>query len=61
MGITHLKSPIYHPQSNGPTENAVKRVKTKFKQLEAEDPEVRLLQALYALRATPMADGPKEI
>ena len=59
IGIQHLTSPRYHPASNGVAEAAVKRLKTKLNQLDAEkNDELRLQQAFYALRVTPRADGP---
>lgn len=58
MGIEHLKSPRYHPASNGVAEAAVKRLKCKLKQLSDPDQEIRLLQALYALRICPRANAP---
>jgi hypothetical protein len=57
MGVLHLKSPRYHPASNGVAEAAVKKLKTKLKQLNDPDPEVRMQQALYAVRVCPRANG----
>lgn len=57
MGVLHLKSPRYHPASNGVAEAAVKRLKTKLKQLSDPDPEVRMQQALYAIRVCPRGNS----
>ena len=54
-GIKHIKTPPYHPASNGAAENAVKTFKTKFKLLikEGMPRKEALSKYLFHYRSSP--------
>ncbi|XP_043476284.1 uncharacterized protein K02A2.6-like [Leptopilina heterotoma] len=53
-GIRHIKTPPYHPASNGAAENAVRTFKSKFELLRLEtDSQDALVKYLFYWRSTP--------
>jgi hypothetical protein len=52
-GITHLRSPAYHPQSNGQAERFVDTLKRGLLKQKGEDVEKALQEVLYTYRYTP--------
>ena len=52
-GVRHLRSPAYHPSSNGQAESAVKVVKEGLKKYVQGTLEVRLTRVLFKYRTTP--------
>ncbi|KHN83039.1 Uncharacterized protein K02A2.6, partial [Toxocara canis] len=58
-GMTHLRSPPFHPQSNGQAERFVDASKRALIKLKGEEPTTDALQAfLMANRSTPCPPGP---
>ncbi|XP_043197488.1 uncharacterized protein K02A2.6-like [Amphibalanus amphitrite] len=52
-GVRHLRTPAYHPSSNGQAEAAVKVVKEGLKKYVEGTLEVRLTRVLFKYRTTP--------
>ncbi|PIO54612.1 integrase core domain protein, partial [Teladorsagia circumcincta] len=58
-GIRHIRSPPFHPQSNGQAERFVDTFKRGLAKLKREGPSTEALQDfLMAYRATPCPSGP---
>ncbi|PIO67258.1 integrase core domain protein [Teladorsagia circumcincta] len=58
-GIKHVRSPLFHPQSNGQAERFVDTFKRGLAKLKREEPTADALQAfLMTYRSTPCPSGP---
>jgi hypothetical protein len=53
FGVTHLRSPAYHPQSNGQAERYVDTIKRGLQKFKGEETEKALQEILYTYRYTP--------
>jgi hypothetical protein len=53
FGVTHLRSPPYHPQSNGQAERFVDTIKRGLQKFKGEEAEKALQEILYTYRYTP--------
>ncbi len=53
LGITHLRSPAYHPQSNGQAERFVDTFKRSLKKLKGKGTDMAVQEILYTYRYTP--------
>nr|CDJ82258.1 RNA-directed DNA polymerase (reverse transcriptase) and Integrase domain containing protein [Haemonchus contortus] len=61
-GIKHVRSPPFHPQSNGQAERFVDTFKRGLAKLKGEEPTTEALQAfLMAYRSTPCPSGPNHL
>ncbi|EYC16488.1 hypothetical protein Y032_0033g2686 [Ancylostoma ceylanicum] len=61
-GITHVRSPPFHPQSNGQAERFVDAFKRGLAKLKGEEPTADALQTfLMAYRSTSCLSGPKHL
>jgi transposase InsO family protein len=57
-GIRHVRSPPFHPQSNGAAERAVRTVKTALKKADSGDLHAAISNFLLGQHATPTGEGP---
>nr|CDJ81316.1 RNA-directed DNA polymerase (reverse transcriptase) and Integrase domain containing protein [Haemonchus contortus] len=61
-GIKHIRSPPFHPQSNGQAERFVDTFKRGLTKLKGEEPTTEALQAfLMDYRSTPCPSGPNHL
>jgi transposase InsO family protein len=60
LGVTHLRSPPYHPQSNGQAERFVDTIKRGLQKFQGEEAEGALQEILYAYRYTPCQSIPEQ-
>jgi len=58
FGVTHLRSPPYHPQSNGQAERFVDTLKRGLQKLRGEEVDSALQELLYTYRYTPSQSVP---
>jgi hypothetical protein len=59
FGVTHLRSPVYHPQSNGQAERFVDTIKRGLQKFRGEEADVALQELLYTYRYTPGSAVPE--
>lgn len=57
-GITHLRAPPYHPQSNGSAERAVREVKKALARHGTGNIQLAVSNFLLGQHATPVGNGP---
>ncbi|GAA49262.1 hypothetical protein CLF_102775 [Clonorchis sinensis] len=57
-GIHHVRSPPFHPQSNGQVERFVDTFKTALQKLKGEGTSSEIIETLLSYRATPNPNVP---